>query len=167
MWLPTINLIMHLGWHTCWLSYFTLVWYVVRTGVHTVTWFNTKNSWMHRQPSFLTHGALLHALCVHERALLLKFRAENQRKFCSKLVWIPAKNWTSCLIPFRWWRGSKLGCLAGRSKNKVVQNWGESRATRCKKQWMDENFQKGKVYKLSCHFCLELPLGPQYIEKII
>lgn len=34
-------------------------------------------------------------------------------------------------------------------------------------EWL-KTFRKVRyILKLSCHFCLELPLGPQYIDKLI
>ena len=54
---------LHLGFHTCWLSYFALVslWCrqtVTRMYRHLIT----KICWMGRLPHFLTRGALLHVL---------------------------------------------------------------------------------------------------------
>ena len=59
---PANNLELHLGCHTCWLSYFTLV--CLWCG-RTVGWAYghviTKISRMGRLPNFLTHGAPLRA----------------------------------------------------------------------------------------------------------
>ena len=42
------------------------------TYVHMDNFVRTKISWMHRKPDFLTHGAQLHALCVHESSAITK-----------------------------------------------------------------------------------------------
>ena len=65
------NLELHLGCHTCWLSYFTLVclWHgrtVGRAYGHVIT----RISRMGRLPNFLTHGAPLRALVAGGASLL-------------------------------------------------------------------------------------------------
>ena len=67
------NLVLYLGCHTCWLSYFTLVylWYGPTVGQaygHVIT----KISRMGRLPNFLTHGAPLSALRARGAPLKLK-----------------------------------------------------------------------------------------------
>ena len=56
------NLELHLGCHTCWLSYFTLVCLSFgRTVGRAYGYMITKISRMGRLPNFLTHGAPLRA----------------------------------------------------------------------------------------------------------
>ena len=58
------NLVLHLGCHTCWLSYFTLVCLQCGRTVSRSVYGHviTKFSWMGRLPHFLTHGGTLRSL---------------------------------------------------------------------------------------------------------